>query len=383
MTLVELLVVVSILMLLAVIAIPAVRPALEGRRVRESARAINVFIGSAQSRAMDIGRPVGVQIQRDPLLPQAGTVLYQVEVPPPYAGEVVGAAVAVQDWTYTDAARTVFYWPDGSTILKLMFRVGECAYPRVQVGDQVRLNLGGPLYTVVRDTGTPVPPDYPVDSDGFVNFSAGAAVLGPPDPPYVVDRVLTVRLPPPAVAVPYPPAPIPPFPCDTSNPAPFLANWSSPVPFQFIRQPARTAVAPLRLDSRMAIDLAYSGTDGFSFESHMVGAPPAADTTPVTIMFSPSGEVTSVWYARRELRYRDPMFLLIGRRERVPTQIDAVFASQAEDGLLNYQDLGNLWIWLNPRTGLVTTSEVAEVPAGGVPLDSRSYAREGQTIGGR
>ena len=54
----------------------------------------------------------------------------------------------------------------------------------------------------------------------------------------------------------------------------------------------------------------------------------------------------------------------------------------------NYQDLRNFWITLNPQTGLVTTVEVAAGPnnATGIPTDpedSRSLAREAQSIGGR
>ena len=87
MTLVELLVVVAIMLMLAAVAIPAMRPSMEGRKTREAARAINVYLSSARNRAIESGRPVGVQIERDIAsnLSLAGVTLYQVEVPLPYS----------------------------------------------------------------------------------------------------------------------------------------------------------------------------------------------------------------------------------------------------------------------------------------------------------
>ena len=63
MTLVELLMVVVILALLMVVAVPMVRPAFRDRKVREAARQINAFF-TAQARAAEMGRPVGVWIER-------------------------------------------------------------------------------------------------------------------------------------------------------------------------------------------------------------------------------------------------------------------------------------------------------------------------------
>ena len=116
-TLVELLVVVTILMMLAAFAIPAVRPMTEGRRIREAARAIDVFLTRAKIRAVEIQRPVGVEFQRmteidfgDPydatddtiLLDQddACNTLRVVEIPAPYGGNYSNSRVRVQNWTY-------------------------------------------------------------------------------------------------------------------------------------------------------------------------------------------------------------------------------------------------------------------------------------------
>ncbi|MGA2799145.1 MAG: prepilin-type N-terminal cleavage/methylation domain-containing protein [Thermoguttaceae bacterium] len=105
-TLVEMLIVISIIVILTVASLKLVAPADE-RRVREAARAVNVYISSARNRAIEIGRPCGVIFRRANAgnFPTASTVLDQCEVPPTYAGDTTDAVVKVQDWTYrSDAA---------------------------------------------------------------------------------------------------------------------------------------------------------------------------------------------------------------------------------------------------------------------------------------
>ena len=63
-TLTELLVVMGILMILFAAATPKLRPAIEARRTREAARAINAYFGSARATAMSSGRDCGVKIDR-------------------------------------------------------------------------------------------------------------------------------------------------------------------------------------------------------------------------------------------------------------------------------------------------------------------------------
>ena len=59
-TLIEMLIVITIMLILVGAAATAMRPATEGRRIREAARAINVYLSSARNRAMETGRPCGV-----------------------------------------------------------------------------------------------------------------------------------------------------------------------------------------------------------------------------------------------------------------------------------------------------------------------------------
>ncbi len=57
--------------------------------------------------------------------------------------------------------------------------------------------------------------------------------------------------------------------------------------------------------------------------------------------------------------------------------------TDVEDGLWNWQDMNNRLVTVRPGHGLVTTSEVYAVPSGNTWKQSRNYASEGQTQGGR
>ena len=63
-TLTELLVVVSIMVIVAGALVPMVQPLLKGRNPREAARQLNVMIAGAQARAMATGRSVGIWLER-------------------------------------------------------------------------------------------------------------------------------------------------------------------------------------------------------------------------------------------------------------------------------------------------------------------------------
>lgn len=86
-TLVELLVVITILVLLVGVVLPLAQPALEGREIREATRLVNTVFAGAKARSTAEGRPLGII-----LTPTQGTTdrCYQLafaKVPPPYAGD--------------------------------------------------------------------------------------------------------------------------------------------------------------------------------------------------------------------------------------------------------------------------------------------------------
>ena len=91
-TLIELLIVMTILVLLVSAAIPVMSPSTDQRRIREASRGLNTFLSGAQARAVRSGRPFGVRLIRlsvstgDPEDRAACLELQYVQQPAPYAG---------------------------------------------------------------------------------------------------------------------------------------------------------------------------------------------------------------------------------------------------------------------------------------------------------
>jgi type II secretory pathway pseudopilin PulG len=404
MTLLELLVVVSIMMLLAVISVRAMRSPLEARRTREAARSIGVYFSSARNRAMEAGRPVGVEIARDPNLLLAGTTLYQVEVPPPYAGDSTTAVIEAQDWTLSvpGGPPYSYYFADGSVILKVRVSVGSLSGGIVRRGDTICLNFQGPQYRIILDPNPPpsgYPPDFPLDSQGFIDFDAGTD--SSPTDGWIDNYVLTLQ------GVTQSAGP-PPWPrVYPGSGSPNFTSWSGPLPFVVNRTPVRSSTAPLRLPMSVAIDLNYSGSGSGS--SFVYFRHTATDASSNAITFSPNGAVDRVYgpsfYGARVL---NPIYLLVGKRERVPTSLtsggnpigsgEPLAEQTSTDSGRNLDDLTSLWVAINPSTGLISCAETHAVTSSNWPpypdtgdtnRDQRAtgdavfFARQMHNMGGR
>jgi hypothetical protein len=81
------------------------------------------------------------------------------------------------------------------------------------------------------------------------------------------------------------------------------------------------------------------------------------------------------------IRLTSPIHFLVGKREKLGT----LTSNAAEQ---NWTDLENIWVSINPQTGLVTTAEVAAASPTSTTLqqelqDARKYAQAAQTMGGR
>ncbi len=347
MTLVELLVAISILVILMGIASQMMNLSVDDRRTREAARAVDVYLNSAKNRAIQTGRPCGVLLSTLQGQPEAVVGLQQVEVPPPYAGDTLDAVARLQ-WREKELVAQM--QPQGSFNPKL-----------VKPGDLVQFNHQGPLYTISdRIRG------YRLKLS--IDLSQGQMLPWPDEGPRV---------------------------------------WSAPVPYQIFRRPRKSAAAPLQLPTRAVIDLKASGRD-FLPQSYPGGSffvTSAADE-PVIIMFSPTGAIDRIYYAWDPTRYRPsigrsfpfrvskPIFLLVGKQGRVANGPPDASAAPPLEELPNWADPENLWIMINPQTGRVTTAENDYVDPAKVDwtdpeswpahiLAARQLAREGQSMGGR
>lgn len=408
-TLVELLVVISIMLLLAAVAVPAMRPMMEGRRIREAARAINVYLSSARSEAMRTGRPVGIMLQRLKGQPECSMVIDQAEMPPTYAGDSMDAKVRVQ--TVNRATGEV----------RIYVQAGVFTDGLVRTFDRIRFDQQGPWYWLANgpDSSAPGTPNH-----YYYDFANGTDIDGDQfiDDPCYLTATLTW-----ATSL----GGTPPWPDAPPSP-PRSTDASHPVSFEIQRMPVKSNAKPLQLPAGAVVDLAASGTDRVRFwpwpTSTHPAPPPIQDFASVCIMFSPSGAVhrlytyTDWWRdSSGQIETRmgvdpnpDPIFLLVGRRERVADFITSPLpGTPTAEEKPNWADMGNLWVTLNPQTGLVSVAENSQVnatenPVGDLNCDpnndlgtapafswsdptswnaaiwrTRQYARQAQSVGGR
>ena len=320
-TLIELVMVVALLGLLAAIAIPGVQLAVKGRAIREAARSVNVFLGSARNRAMTTGRPVGIAFQRfsaaDPYDNMCIT-LHQVEAPPPYGGETI-------------SSRAQVYFKSG--VLTAQMDAGFDA-TKVADGDHVQFNSQGPWHRIAAISGTE----------------------------------LTLATEP-----------------NRLYPWPTALGDAAFMPYEIRRQPRLSATfgiaratfsKPLQLPLDAVVDLTFSGLPAGATDTQgHFSVANAASTGPVVIMFSPSGGIEGVYYGSKR-EQNQPAYLLIGKRERIP-------AGSADDNRSNLEDPECLWVTVSPRSGLINTVENAEVSAAMGIAAARVFTTDQQSMGGR
>jgi type II secretory pathway pseudopilin PulG len=328
------LVVVTIMMLLIAAAATRMRPATEARRIREAARALEVYLGSARNRAMETGRPCGVVLHRfmAGLTPTSAVMnLDQCEVPPCYSGDTTDAAMQFTSVSTVAGLLTVqTTTPSSSFNNNIVF-----------LGDLIQFDFQGPLFQI----------------------TAVNVVLG--------NVVLTATL-------------------DVSQGQ--LVPWSTaspPVPYRIYRLPSSSGATtfkghaqPLQLPTSTVVDLAPSGIDGAAtpFDTFDPSTGNANYGHDVAIVFSPNGSIYGAYYVgRSSTSVTQPIFFLLGKRERIPPP---AYVATDPTTWANWQDLTNLWVVVNPQTGLVTSGEVAVGGAAGIS-GARVLARDAQGMGGK
>lgn len=332
-TLIELLVVMVILTLITVATIPLLQPATGARKVREAARLVATTFEGARARAVETGRPAGVWIQRLPgptslppnfppnaRLPIEARTMFFCEVPPPYCGDSLNATVTISQSLVT------FDQTLSPSLLKL-----------VKYGDLIRFNYKGPYYQLVGgQTG-----ELLKDNKPFINISPGQS-----------------------------------FPPSTVG--------NTGVPFQILRQPVKSAFAPVNLTGNApfpVIDMVSSGM-GQDTEFELMNP---SESLPLIVTFAPTGRVDRVMYSAGTfakpsfeiLQPTSPIYFLVVLRREEPLYPGA-----------NYKDAEAMWVAINPSTGLVTVTETAMADTGNPPnppndiFQARKYARGVKQIGG-
>lgn len=142
-----------------------------------------------------------------------------------------------------------------------------------------------------------------------------------------------------------------------------------PMTFAIERQP-RVVGSPLSLGQSRCLDLAWSGFTGTSgFDVFGAGST-------VAITFDARGQVSQVVRNGVRETIQGPVFLLIGRTDRVTNEDDSGAGPSAFDDSIgaNWQYPTSYWIAIDPASGQVRTAECT--PNALVPEDSREWARK-------
>jgi prepilin-type N-terminal cleavage/methylation domain-containing protein len=156
-TLVELLVVIAIIALISAIALPTILPALNERRVSESARVLQAILAGTRDAAIRNNAPRGIRLLPDPVFngqllngqynPLASNRIIPIEPGPDYTdGLVIYSStfpqntqgyLALQESPYT-LTSTGSYIPNNPTSWSF----------NIRQGDKIRFNDAGPYYTI-------------------------------------------------------------------------------------------------------------------------------------------------------------------------------------------------------------------------------------------
>ena len=248
-TLIELLVVITILVMLMAYATSIVKPTLEDRKSRESSQLLNSYFTNAQAKAAELGRPVGVYLERSANDDNKVLQMYTAITPPPFVGASTNSRAQIESLPENNDSRAVTsggfdYTGDGVADTDWIYRVSTyttlsgardsfVAHPVIQRGDTVKFNYMGRTFKIINvmaSNATPTPPDPTTIAQGVDPSLMPALTVGQFD--------------------------IVPLDDDASRNAPEPTHLlSAVVPFQIFRRPQKSIAAPIELPNGMAIEL--------------------------------------------------------------------------------------------------------------------------------
>ncbi len=393
-TLVELLVVILLVLILSALALQTLAPALKGRRVREGARQLEVFINRARNRAMLMNRVSGFQIDRLPELPEASAVVTLLDTPDPYTGDYDNSGA--ECYTVSIGGPTG-HVPPGPTNSILLVRPCLITFPAdvanrdldtwvspdpaiqtlVREGDQIQFEGSSAKYTMRSVTRSAFYAKSQTDLTTTAGGSSapmwylGESQMVLPERHDVngyrkMDRGL---------------GPI------SKDSSPTKAGYARR--YKIHLQPVKALGGGMTLPEQVVIDLNYSGVAGVPFHvrkgdaaSSYQGTPFCGDaflpndTEPITVMFNPDGTVASIKLrplsstaqtvapkliypvSTTESPVSAPIFFLVGKRQRLPINPSYTSAAQLQN---NWTDTECFWVSINPTSGLILTAENMQV----------------------
>lgn len=332
-TLVELLVVLSIMTFLTAMLIPRIRMINKDRGIRESSRVLASAFAKVSSRAID-EQVAGFLLERNPNFVDANgvtfgtTTMYTLRAIPPYGGDepydpgsTNGAVVSNTAGIFmtVDIPLPLEYTPTN---------------PLVQINDHIRLNYSSVRYRIA-------------------NVQQVPSASGP-------RLELTLLLGEPTVGV---------------QVLPGLENspTGTSVPFLIYRKPRKLESSRIDLPAGYVIDLRFSGPVDRRPVATNTGTlfnevTPAGDS--IELMFDEHGAVERFYYT-------DPNATPSTRVSRVPRDALYFFVVDldANESVLPINGPGNMWVTLERTTGAANVSYNAP-PPNGLPLNEQvEFAR--------
>ena len=361
-TLVELLIVLSLILILAGIALPTAKELLSDQKLTRSAQKIASYISQARSEAIAKGVHAGVRIERlavseDVVYQSAASArIYRTIAIPDYAGESTDAAVEFMGIT-TGIANVRF--KESDNLLLSLYNQEDAP---IKTGDLIELP-GGRSFPIVF---TDIVEDPPLSGVRYVR--AQIDLNTPEDPTNALST--------------------------ETFPLGHRISGTGRYPYRIRRRPEISKSNPLTLSPGVAIDLNYSGI-GIG-ENQFVPGPQTLPNvnSPIDILFGPDGRVDfiSVDNVGTLGSASGLIFLCLGTTDGVVEPLDErVSASNEElfqnDGQLraNITNPDSIWIVINPNSGRVVAAPFASVS--GTPattseglIEARSLALLADTL---
>ena len=361
-TLVEVLIVLTLILVLAGIALPLTKDLLSDQKASRVARSIAAYFNEARGEALARGQYVGVRIERLAATnnvefgSSASLRLRRITGVPPYSGEAANARVEMR--SISSGIATVWFEEGDNMLLRVYIDSGFDPDAPISDGDLMELP-GGRL--------------YPLDLIGVVEDPPGSGInyisaqidLNTPEDPANGSSTRT-------------------FPLGHRVPA------TGKFKYRIYRKPSVSATNPLSFARGVALDLNYSGVglNGYQFEPAQLTAP--AVNQPIDILFGPSGRVEYV--STDSIGNRGPaigmIYLCLGTTDGVVELSDPSDANkklnelfeQSDQFTANGADLDSIWIVINPNTGRVVTSPFASINFTPSSLEEALAATRGLAI---
>ena len=334
-TLIELLIVITIIVLIAGLTLPSMRSLLKDQRITQTARTVQGFIDSAKARAVAQGRPVAIILERAGATNTVTCPRLSIgEVFPPYEGDWAGTLGTLED-TGTDGYFDRILIPAAQASL---------AYPTagvISIGDEITIG-NNPYRFRINAAPTIVNTDVAIS---FANPPTKADVNGIHH--FAMEGML------PASGGAH-------YPYGTGRTAPA-------VPFKVFRRPSKTMTGSLVLPRGVCVDLTWSGLGGTLAQFN------TGNASSIFIVFEPNGTVSSIYEYPTGSSWPalSTIHLLVGRSDQVGAP---AAVSDRDDTKPNLLDTANRWVSINTRNGNVYTSNVAaNAPPGDIAV-ARTFA---------